>query len=213
VSPQAVLKISKSEHTRTAILNAALDFIWSHPFRDLTVQPLMASTGVSRSTFYQYFKDLHDVLNTLLYMLQGEIFDAVKPWLIGVGDPVVLINEAITGLVQVAYQRGPIYRAFSDAATTDSHPEKAWGQFLNRFDDAGTARIEADQDQGLIRSFEARPVAIALNRLDTYTLIEAFGQHPRRDSEPVRKALVQIWISTLYGCEWLGSKSSNLVRK
>ena len=43
VSPQATLAIRKSERTRAAILNAALDFVWSHPFRDMTVGSLMAS--------------------------------------------------------------------------------------------------------------------------------------------------------------------------
>ena len=212
VSPQAVLKIEKSERTRTAILNSALDFIWTHPFRDMTVNLLMASTGAGRSTFYQYFKDLHELMETLLVMLQGEIFDAAKPWVAGIGDPVALIHEAIAGLVQVAYERGPIYRAFADAAATDDRFAKAWNQFLNGFDDAASARIKADQEQGLIPDFEARPVAIALNRLDAYTLIEAFGQHPRRQPEPVREALVQIWVSTLYGSEWRGSSSSTLTR-
>ena len=82
VSPQPSLKIGKSERTRAAILNAALDFIWSHPFRDMTVNSLMAPTGVGRSAFYQYFKDLHEVMETLLDMLQDEIFAAVSgPWL------------------------------------------------------------------------------------------------------------------------------------
>ncbi len=152
-------------------------------------------------------------METVLVMLQGEIFNAAKPWISGIGDPVALINEAITGLVQIAYERGPIYRAFTDAAATDAHSETAWKTFLNGFDDAATVRIEADQKQGLIPNLEARPVAIALNRLDTYTLIEAFGQHPRREPEPVREALIQIWVSTLYGSEWLGSRSSNLVRR
>jgi AcrR family transcriptional regulator len=212
VNPQPALKISKSERTRAEILNAALDFIWSHPFRDMTVNSLMASTGAGRSAFYQYFKDLHEVMETLLEILQDEIFDIAEPWIAGVGDPVALMHEALAGLVRVGYQRGPIYRAFADAAATDKRFEKAWCQFLGRFDDAACARIEADQKQGLIPDFDARPVAIALNRLDAYTLIEAFGQRPRRQPEPVREALARVWISTLYGSEWLENESSDLVR-
>ena len=52
VNPQPVLKIPKSERTRAAILNAALDFLWSHAFRDMTVNSVMASAGASRSAFY-----------------------------------------------------------------------------------------------------------------------------------------------------------------
>jgi AcrR family transcriptional regulator len=213
MSPQPTLKIGKAERTRATILNAALDLIWSHPFRDMTVSSLMASTGVSRSAFYQYFNDLHELMETLLDMLQQEIFDVAKPWLEGVGDPVTLLRETLAGLVYVCYQRGPFLRAITDAAVTDPHLENAWLQFLAGFDDAATARIEADQKQCLIPDFDARPVAFALNRLNAYTLLQAFGQHPRKQPEPVREALVRIWFSTLYGSEWLGNESSDLVRK
>jgi AcrR family transcriptional regulator len=63
----------KSERTRAAILNAALDFLWSHPFRDMTVNAVMASAGASRSAFYEYF-----------------------------GDPVAPMQESLTGLVRVS---------------------------------------------------------------------------------------------------------------
>jgi len=212
MSPQPTLKIGKAERTRATILNAALDLIWSHPFRDMTVSSLMASTGVSRSAFYQYFNDLHELMETLLDMLQQEIFDVAKPWLEGVGDPVTLLRETLAGLVHVCYQRGPFLRAVADAATTDKRFEKAWKQFLGRFDDAACARIQADQEQGLISDFDARPVAIALNRLNAYMFIQAFGQRPRSQPEPVREALARVWISSLYGSEWLGNGSSNLVR-
>ena len=212
VNPQPSSKIGKSERTRAAILNSALDFIWSHPFRDMKVSVLMASTGVSRSAFYQYFNDLHEVMENLLAMLQDEIFEAAEPWVAGVGDPVVLVNESLEGLVRVCYQRGPLVRAIADAATTDERFEKDWKQFLGQFDDAACARIEADQKQGLIPDFDARPVAVALNRLDAYTIIEAFGQRPRSKPKPIQEALSRVWVSTLYGSEWLGKDSSTLIR-
>ena len=213
MSPQPTLKIGKAERTRATILNAALDLIWSNPFRDITVSSLMVSTGVSRSAFYQYFNDLHELMETLLDMLQQEIFEVAKPWLEGVGDPVTLLRETLAGLVHVCYQRGPFLRAITDAAVTDPHLENAWLQFLAGFDDAATARIEADQKQCLIPDFDARPVAFALNRLNAYTLLQAFGQHPRKQPEPVSEALARVWISTLYGSEWFGNESSDLVRK
>jgi AcrR family transcriptional regulator len=212
VDPQPVLKIGKSERTRAEILNSALDFIWSHPFRDMTVKLLMAPTSAGRSAFYQYFKDLHEVMETLLNILQDEIFDVAETWIAGVGDPVALLSEAITGLVHILHQRGPIVRAVSDAAPLDNRLEKAWLQFLGGFDDATCTRIEADQKQGLIQDFDARPVAIALTRLNAFALIDAFGQHPRSQPEPVREALFRIWVSTLYGANWLVNETSDLVR-
>ena len=212
VSPQPSKRIDKSDRTRAEILNAALDFVWSHPFRDLTVTSLMASTGASRSAFYQYFTDLPEVIETLLAMLQKEIFSAITPWLGGVGDPIALMRETLAGMVDVCHQRGPFLRAITDAAVTDPRLEEAWLKFLSGFDDAVTARIEADQQQGLIPDFEVRPVAFAMNRLDAYTLLQAFGQHPRMEPGPVLEALTRIWTSTLYGARWVGKRSSDLVR-
>jgi AcrR family transcriptional regulator len=212
ISPQPTLKIGKSELTRAAILNAGLEFVWSHPFRDMTVGALMAPTGLSRSAFYQYFKDLHDLMETLLNMLKDEIFAFTGSWFEATGNPIDLLNESLAGLVDVCYRLGPILRAADDATATDKQLEKAWTQFLDEFDDAVTTRIEADQEQDLIPNFDARPVAIALNRLDAYTLIQAFGQRPRRKPEPVHKALARIWISTLYGGKWIGKGASDLVR-
>jgi hypothetical protein len=151
-------------------------------------------------------------METLLDMLKGEVFTVTGPWFTDVGDPIVLLNESLAGLVDVCYRLGPILRATDDAAATDKRLETVWLQFVGQFDDAVTTRIEADQQQGLIPDFDARPVATALNRLDAYTLIDAFGQRPRRRPEPVREALSRIWISTLYDSEWLEKGSSDLVR-
>jgi len=212
VRPQPTLTIAKSDLTRTKILNAALDFLWTHPFRDMTVSSLMAATGVSRSAFYQYFKDVRVVMKALLDISQEEIFATSNPWLKGIGDPVALLRESLSGLVDLCYDRGPIFKAVADAATTDERFEKTWRQFLGGFDDSACVRIEADQAQGLIPKFDARPVAIALNRLDAYTIIQAFGQHPRSKPETVKDALSRIWIATLYGSQWLGRETSDLVR-
>jgi AcrR family transcriptional regulator len=213
VRPRPTLTVTKSELTRTKILNTALEFLWSHPFRDMTVNALMASTGLSRAAFYQYFKDLHDLMQTLLDILKDEVFALTGSWFEGTGDPIALLNESLAGMVDVCSRLGTILRAADDATATDERFEKVWTRFTNQFDDAVTTRIEADQAQGLIPDFDARPLAIALNRLDAYTLIQAFGQRPRSKPEPVLEALTRIWISTLYGSKWLGKKSSDLVRK
>jgi AcrR family transcriptional regulator len=213
LTPQPTTRIQKSEQTRTAILNAALDFIWSRPFREMTVNELMASTSVSRSAFYQYFNDLNDVMESLLKILQEEILNVDEPWLMGVGDPVDLLLETLSGVVDVCYERGPFLRAITDAAATDIRIEEEWVDFLSSLDDAGAAIIEADQKQGLIPAFDADPVIFALNRLSAYTLTHAFGQHPRKPKQPILEALERIWISTLYGSESLAINSTPLVRK
>ena len=212
IQAQPTPKITKADRTRAAILDSALGFLWSQPFHELTVSTLMEPTGTVRSTFYRYFKDLHEVMEVLLDLLKDEIFIAVEPWLMGRGDPVALVNQTLGGLVDTCYNRGPFLKAFTDAASSDARFEKAWKNFMESFDKAAVARIEADQRQGLIPEFDAYPVAFALNRLDAATLIDAFGRRPRKQREPIRIALTRIWISALYGDKWQGRPSSNLLR-
>ena len=212
-SPQPSSKIGKSERTRAAILNAALDLLWTYPFQEMTISRLMATTDLSRSAFYKHFDDMYEVMETLLGMLRDEIIAVDQPWFTGIGDPVALMDESLLSNVQIFYQRGPFLRAISDAARTDKRLGKSWKQFLEEFEAAALARIEADQKQGLIPDFDPRPVIFALIRLNASTFIEAFGQRPRRKPKPVHEALARIWISTLYGQEFVAARASNLIRK
>jgi AcrR family transcriptional regulator len=206
-------RLTKAERTRAAILDAAFDFIWEHPYRELTVNALMDRTGVSRPTFYQYFPDLQALMSSLLQTLADEILAASRPWFEAEsGDPVALLNQALTGLVEVGYRRGPFIRAVADAATTDERLEAAWNRFLDGFDEIVAARIEADQRQGLIPPFDARTVASLTTRMDAYMFIHAFGQHPRKEPEPIRRAIIRTWVSTLYGPQWADEGVSDLRR-
>jgi AcrR family transcriptional regulator len=125
LTPQPGTRIYKAEKTRTAILNAALDFLWSRPFREMTVNELMANTGTSRSEFYHYFNDQHGVMESLLEIVLEEVLNADDPWYKGVGDPVDLLRETLSGVVDVCYERGPFLLAFTDAAAGDAHIEEA----------------------------------------------------------------------------------------
>jgi len=209
--PQPVPVLVKSERTRAAILDAALEFLWEHPFREMTVSRLMARTAVSRSAFYQYFHDLHGLIEFLLADLREDIMAGAIPWFAGTGEVTGLLRQSLAALVRVGYEKGPILKAVSDAATNDERLERAWLELLQHFDEVVAARIEADQRQSLIPELDARAIAKAFNRMDAYSLIDAFGEHPRAEPEPLLRAIERIWISTLY-VPGQGETESPLVR-
>ena len=64
--PGPEFKPRKADRTRVEILQAALDFFWCHPFRELTVAGLMSGTSAGRSAFYRYFDDPYDLIEPLL---------------------------------------------------------------------------------------------------------------------------------------------------
>ena len=198
-APRAKRPTQRSEHTRDAILAAALELVWEKSFHDLTVGEVMARAGQSRPAFYQYVRDLHEVMEALLLGLQQDIFEAAAPWFSGEGDPKALLTASLEGLVRVCYDLGPVVRAVSDAQVSDERLAATYAQFLGKFDKAVAARIRQHQRDGWIASFEAYPVAVALNRLDAAMMIHAFGRRPRAKKKPVLDALVRIWSATLYG--------------
>jgi AcrR family transcriptional regulator len=170
VNPEPIARIGQAERTRAAILDAAFEFLWSRPFRDMTVNALMEQIPQGRTAFYKYFDDIHGVMAALLKNLESEILEGIK--------------------------------AVSDAAGTNAELEDEWNWLLDRFDEAVSERITADQELGLIEAFDPRPVATALNRVDAAMYIRKFGHRPRSRPQPVQDAITRVWISTLYGQQW-----------
>ncbi len=179
----------------------------------MTVNSLMATTSISRSAFYRYFDDIHGLMQALLARLESEILEGASPWLSENGDPVALLYESLAAEVRICYRHGPFIKAISDAAGTNAQLEDEWNWFLDRFDDAVSERIVADQELGLIEAFDPRPVATALNRVDAAMYVRAFGNRPRSRPEPVQDAITRVWISTLYGQQWATSRTSTLNRQ
>ena len=211
--PEPRPKIGRAERSRAEILDAALEFLWSRPFRDLKVDVLMAMTSLSRSAFYRHFDDVHELMQALLKRLAYEILEGASPWLSENGDPVALLYESLASEVRICYRHGPFIKAISDAAGTNAQLEDEWHWFLDRFDDAVSERIVADQELGLIEAFDPRPVATALNRVDAAMYVRAFGHRPRSRPEPIQEAITRVWVSTLYGHQWTRNWTSTLYRK
>ena len=189
----------KSDKTRQAILDAALKYLWTHPYRELTVNELMSLAGSSRSAFYRYYEDLPSLMEHLLQGLKEELFTVTAAWFIEEGDPIPLLKESLGNMVGVCYRQGPIVRAVSDAAPMNEGLEKAWTSFVKDFDKAVTQRIEHQQATGLIKPFDARPVATALNNMNAELVRQHFGRRPRSNQKSVREAIIRVWVATLYG--------------
>ena len=133
--PEPIPRIGRSERTRAEILDAAFDFLWSRPFRDMTVNALMAMIPQSRTVFYKHFDDIHVLMAEMLKRLETEILEGASPWLSDDGDPVALLYESLAAEVQIGYRYGPFIKAISDAAGINAKVEDQWNWLLDRFDD------------------------------------------------------------------------------
>ena len=188
------------DDARREITDSAVRFLWEHNFRELTIGKLMGDTPLSRPAFYQYFDDLHELIESLLSEVGTIMHQTAHPWISGEGEPIAALWESQKGVVQTCVDHGPIFRAVAEAAPLDERLERTWSAFTGTWDDLVEARIKAQQRDGLIsKSLHARQIAKALNSLDTALLIAEFGRRPQGDPGAVLRTLHHIWRSTLYG--------------
>ena len=213
VEPMPVIRIGQAERTRAEILDAALQFLWSRPFREMSVNALMATIPISRPAFYKYFDDIYGLMHALLDGLSTEILEGASPWLSDDGDPVALLYESLAAEARICYRYGPFLKAIDDSKGGSERLEDDWNSMFEIFDVAAGDRIAADQELGLIETFEPRPVANALNRTSVAIYIQLFGQRPRRQWQAALDTVSRVWISTLYGQQWVKGHKSTLYRR
>jgi AcrR family transcriptional regulator len=188
------------DDAKRLITQSALQFLWEYPFRELTVAKLMAGTSLSRPAFYQYFDDLHGLAESLLHEIEAAMRQTANPWINGEGEPIAALRVALDGVVRSCVEHGPIIRAVAEAAPLDERLERAWSDFMKRWDDSVEARIKVQQREGLIaKTLDARRTANALNALDAAVLISEFGRRPQGDPDAVLEAIHNIWVGALYG--------------
>jgi AcrR family transcriptional regulator len=180
-------------------MESAVRFLWEHNFRDLTIGELMADTPLSRPAFYQYFTDMHELVESLLSDVGAVMHQKANPWITGEGEPIAALRESLKGVVQTCVDHGPVFRAVSEAAPLDERLEQTWSAFMGIWDDQVEARIKVQQRDGLIsKSLNAKRIAKALNSLDATLLISQFGRRRQGNPRTVLDTLHHIWVATLY---------------
>jgi AcrR family transcriptional regulator len=186
-----------SEHE---ILEAAQRLLRERPFRELTVDDLMAATSQSRTAFYRHFTDRQDLLVHLVGDLNEELWDMSAGWLGGSGDPLVEGRQALERLADVYAVHGPLLRAIAEAASHDADVEEVYRGLVQGFVDATAARIRRDAAAGRTSLAHPDHVAAALVWMTERHLAATFGRAGASDGDRAAalETLFTIWMRTLY---------------
>ncbi len=193
---------SAARGTRDLILDAADQFLKTHPFRDLTVSGLMQATSVSRPAFYQYFRDRYDIAAALIDRLAEAITASGREWLAGGSeeDPTAACRAGVTSYVEHVAPMAYVMRAICDAAAADERIDRMWRQGLvQRYIDAVSRRIRLDQTNGQITS-EIDPdlTAQALVMLTEKFTCDCLGKPECATQEAFTNTITHVWCATLY---------------
>ena len=186
------------EEAGREILDAAEAFLRERPFRDLTIDEVMDGTGLSRPSFYVYFRDRHHLALRLIEEIGSDLFDTAGRWLEGEGDDPDDLREALRGTARVFATHGPVLRAIADAATEDAEVEQAYRALMQGFVDASAVRIEREVAAGRSTVADPARTAAALVWMNERFFNETLGREPFDDPDHVAETLVRIWSATIY---------------
>jgi AcrR family transcriptional regulator len=198
----------RRQDSEQEILEAAGRLLRARPFRELTVDDLMAATSQSRTAFYRHFTDRQDLLVHLVRDLNGELWEMSAGWLVGGGDPLAEGLAALERLADVYAEHGPLLRAIAEAASHDADVEAVYRNLVQGFVDATAARIRRDAAAGRTSLAHPDQVAAALVWMTERHLAATFGRVGATDADRAAalETLFTIWMRTLYCSDPAGSR-------
>jgi AcrR family transcriptional regulator len=181
-----------------AILDAIEGLLADRSFHDLTVEDVMASTGLTRTAFYRYFPDLESMLVRRMSEVTDEIRAAADLWLADTADPSGSLAGSALAMADVFRRHGRLLLAFSDAATTGDRVGIAWRDTVDSFVDLCAARMRSLG----VSVGEVEETARALVGMLERYLLDTYGR--RRDVaavsvEVAASTIALIWQRTLFG--------------
>ena len=183
------------------ILDAAESLLAERPFRELGVDDVMARTGMTRSSFYHYFRSLDDVAIALMRRVQGEMMVAASPWLEADEDtdPLTAAERAIRGSAEIFARHGAVLTAIHEASFQSEKVKDVWRHgVLEDWIRAIAAQLRAQRERGLTRVDDPEEIARALLLMNTMVFVERLGHQPADSPEAVAATLLHIWAGAIY---------------
>jgi len=183
---------------RGRIISSALALAGERSFRDLTIDEIARSAGVSRPAFYTHFADKQELLLAAVEEVSDRLYEMAERWWRGVGPPAERVRRAIDGVVSVYAEDAALLRIATEVSTYDEEVRALWLDIAKRFIEASAAHIRSEQELGLIPpALDARTTAESLFWMAERCCYVYLGRGERTPAQVV-DALAPLWTATLY---------------
>jgi AcrR family transcriptional regulator len=197
-SAQRTRQREQRQNTRRAILAAAEGLLRERPYRDLSVDLVMAQTGLTRTAFYRHFDDVPSLVLRLLADVGRELYEVSERWRESAAEDLAgSARDALQAIVAFMLEHGRLVRAVADAATTDELIESGYRQFLDAFTSLIEEGLQALIERGQLEIPDTRAMAKALNLMNEAFLLDQFGKAPLGDPDVALQTLETIWLRVL----------------
>lgn len=168
-------------------------------YADLGVERLAGRAGISRTSFYFYFRDKREVLERLTVTIADELYSAAEVWWSGPGISAAALRTSIEDVSALFVAHGPLLRAIVEVGTYERDVAEHWRSIIGRFVDATEERILIEQASGGAPAFPARATAFALVWGVERSLYQQFVQDEAFDPTELVGAMSGLWLRAIYG--------------
>ncbi|TVS77818.1 TetR/AcrR family transcriptional regulator [Mycobacterium helveticum] len=185
-----------------AILATAERLLEERLFAEISVDDLARGAGLSRPTFYFYFKSKEAVVLSLLEPVIARAdaeFDGAVQRL--PQDPKRVWRNGIDAFFTAFSSHRALARAATEALATSSELRAVWLGFMQKWIDQTAAMITAERARGAApETIPATDLATSLNQMNERTMMAALAAEvPAVDEARVVDTLAHIWVSSIYG--------------
>ena len=188
----------RRRRSRARVIAASLRLAEDGSFRDVTVDEIARTAGISRSAFYTHFEDKQGLLLVAVAEVAEQLFEMAERWWRDVGSPADRVRRAIEGVVSVYAENAALLRLATEVSTYDDEMRALWLDIGERFIAATAQHIHAEQRGGLIpESLEPRATAEGLFWMTERCSYIYLGRRDRKPDEVI-EGLVPVWIAALY---------------
>lgn len=185
-----------------AILTTAERLLEERSFAEISVDDLAKGAGLSRPTFYFYFKSKEAVLLSLLEPMiaraDAEFDGAVQRLPV---DPRRVWRNGIKAFFTAFDSHRAVARAGTEALATSSEFRGVWSGFMQKWIDHTSAMITAERARGAApETIPAADLATSLNQMNERTMMATLSaEEPAVIEDRVVDTLAHIWVSSIYG--------------
>ncbi|WP_158895028.1 TetR/AcrR family transcriptional regulator [Amycolatopsis anabasis] len=184
-----------------AILATAERLLAERPLSEISIDDLALGAGISRPTFYFYFRSKNAVLLSLLDRVAEEADAASLDFLGQAGrNPAQRWRACLTAIYETFRSHRAVALACAEVRATNAEVRQLWAGVMAGWIGRTAEAIEAERARGAAPGgLPARDIAIALNSMNERVLHATLGdEHPAVAERDVVDVLLNIWLTTIY---------------
>lgn len=179
---------------RDAIVTATIESLAEGiAFADLSIEQIVKRAGLSRPTFYTYFRDKRALVLHLGVAFEEDLATVAGPWLESAeGD----VRDTLDGVLKVFARHAPVIAAVTEAATYDDEVASFWRAFHARFLPGAELRVRAGDPELDTEAVRARAYTLIYM---TESTITEHVLRPSVDGNALIDQLAFIWAAATSG--------------